>query len=1581
MMRTLAGILLCGGLLWATPGEPIQGIDISVGKKPKPKNSSTFVATSDGSGRVRFDIADPGDYTIYATQRTPPATAVGLILKGIFTPIGAGAAGALVTGANLNGATLMAAGSTGPGREQIFSVDITVNGAVHFSGQFFAASPVTTNTNHLTFYAVENGPPPLPQTVQILNNSAAAVPYAASVQLLASQWAVNLSQASGTVDPGSSAGISVQPVVQGLKRGTYNALLHVTPDGRTWVAATLVVRAPGATAGTIGLDQVMAASLPQSNGTLPPTVSAVFNVSNQDASTQTYTVKLDPATGSSGGATFQPAQFTLAPGQSQDVVGTLADGTEYRQILLDPPIRITASSGAVGHVWIVPIGAGATGGACTPTQLLPVVNQIDSVARPGYPLNLTLQAYDNCGNPYSDFTTSVSVGNGSQQDLLAVKPSKGTVVKSPFTIHWRASVACCSYISPGPAGLTLTVAIEADNPLGGTPLTGSVQMPVDYESDASAPIVSEGGTVSAASFESVAIAPLEFFSTFGVFPGVNPTSAQTVPLGTSLGGVQVLFDGQPVPLYFVSGNQINGVVPGGALPGPHRVAAIVNGILSGTTTVMVGDANPAPFTSDGTTPFLVKGDGTLVSPSNPAKVGDTLVMYVQGLGLSSVPVQEGVPAPSVLLPATLPVDLLIGGQPQKVLYAGFTPGSVSLAQINFTVTSAPAVTAGGKQGLSMQIKAGSNVGPLSAVGNFVPDSTLSTVSISVQANYPDAQFNVNSNLITGNSGILTFNAGTQIPLDVPADPQQPSAGTRYYFYGWSQGGNRSQTIAPASSVAIGAYFLASYLLTANGTASMSPSSLDGYYTQTPSIFLPVTVTGSCPGGASPTGLLVNAPSGSITVPNGATIIMDAPKTVTVQCPPPKPTSCVAPPSSMIAWYSLDETSSPAHDIAPSGGGANAAWVGNPTPIAGMVAGALSFGGNNQSVQAVNTSEGDIGTGDMSADAWIKTTSMQDQSIVAKGFGYSYSSQYKGYRLGMYAGNPYFTFGDGNAGIYYFSHTFVADAKWHHVAATLSRSSTTGGTLYVDGLPVLVFDATPNPASWSNSEPLTIGGDQGSFLYNGLGFRFNGAIDEVEIFSRALSATEVGQIYAAGSLGKCKSPQTFPVTVNTNPLNIGVTVGLSPSTPGYATDVYTTSVPAGPYQATSNASAITNTAGDTKYVFRNWSLNSTPNLTWNNSNSTPVQNLTGPTTFTANYDTQYKVTLVLNGCIVGQTNVPGLSGSNAVFVAANSLVNVIASATLPNVFQSIAAVPATNASVNANGVTINPLTGPVTITANCAPAQNVTLTVATNPTGLQARIGTSASYAAAPISQQVPANQTQTISVIDPQFVAAAGTGYSFTGWSTGGSTAVTTVQPSSNFTATASFKVACYTLTVSVSPANSGTVAANPASGGLAGLPQNCYAPGTVVTLTATGANGTLFQSWTGATGTTNPTTVTVNAATTVVANFVPPPILSVALTSRPSSNANLSMEVRNTGGSAAPNVMVTAITNITSPSATFVYSPGLLVIPFVIPGAANLKAGDASGFNLFFQATTGSATAPFSFTITVKADNVAPFTTTINVP
>jgi hypothetical protein len=94
---------------------------------------------------------------------------------------------------------------------------------------------------------------------------------------------------------------------------------------------------------------------------------------------------------------------------------------------------------------------------------------------------------------------------------------------------------------------------------------------------------------------------------------------------------------------------------------------------------------------------------------------------------------------------------------------------------------------------------------------------------------------------------------------------------------------------------------------------------------------------------------------------------------------------------------------------------------------------------------------------------------------------------------------------------------LRDGGWHHVAVTMNRSATNGGHIYVDGAAVVEFDPTVMPGALTNSEPFRIGVHPQSG-FNGY---YKGAIDEVTVYRRALSGTEISAIYSAGCAGKCK----------------------------------------------------------------------------------------------------------------------------------------------------------------------------------------------------------------------------------------------------------------------------------------------------------------------------------------------------------------------------------------------------------------------------------------------------------------------------
>jgi hypothetical protein len=93
-----------------------------------------------------------------------------------------------------------------------------------------------------------------------------------------------------------------------------------------------------------------------------------------------------------------------------------------------------------------------------------------------------------------------------------------------------------------------------------------------------------------------------------------------------------------------------------------------------------------------------------------------------------------------------------------------------------------------------------------------------------------------------------------------------------------------------------------------------------------------------------------------------------------------------------------------------------------------------------------------------------------------------------------------------------SNTFL-DSSWHFIVGIADRSN--GSALYVDG--VLQNSTTNKPtANLTLSSARSIGAG----LYSGSAtYCFNGQIDEVRIYNRALTADEIKQLYRMGAIPK------------------------------------------------------------------------------------------------------------------------------------------------------------------------------------------------------------------------------------------------------------------------------------------------------------------------------------------------------------------------------------------------------------------------------------------------------------------------------
>jgi uncharacterized protein (TIGR03437 family) len=151
------------------------------------------------------------------------------------------------------------------------------------------------------------------------------------------------------------------------------------------------------------------------------------------------------------------------------------------------------------------------------------------------------------------------------------------------------------------------------------------------------PYISPTGILHAGSLVpfTASFAPGELVSIFGT--NLTSTTATDLTLPTTLGGVQVLVNNTPAPIAFVGHlpgyDQINAVIPLGTTSTVAAIQVITNSGSSNIVTNYVQSTQVGAFNSFTATPAVQHGaDYSMVTSSNPAQVGETLLVYLTGLG-------------------------------------------------------------------------------------------------------------------------------------------------------------------------------------------------------------------------------------------------------------------------------------------------------------------------------------------------------------------------------------------------------------------------------------------------------------------------------------------------------------------------------------------------------------------------------------------------------------------------------------------------------------------------------------------------------------------------------------------------------------------------------------------------------------------------------------------------------------------------------------------------------------------------------------------------------------------------------------
>jgi hypothetical protein len=287
--------------------------------------------------------------------------------------------------------------------------------------------------------------------------------------------------------------------------------------------------------------------------------------------------------------------------------------------------------------------------------------------------------------------------------------------------------------------------------------------------------------------------------------------------------------------------------------------------------------------------------------------------------------------------------------------------------------------------------------------------------------------------------------------------------------------------------------------------------------------------------------LTNAGNYAVLVSNLVNSILSSNAVLTVN---PLP-ACDPLPAGLVSWWRAEG------DTTDSMGLNNGSAMGALAYGTGEVGQAFSLDGSS-SYDFIPNSVSLNPPGSFSMDAWIYPAQDGDQKILSKwGDQGGYSDQ-RSYNLTTTPGlGVSFSFSDlanqENGAFQTFEVTGVLTLNaWNHVAATYDI--TTGiRCLYVNGTKVGSHTNVPADAVYVGTAPVTIGAwwqNTGSVQDY-----FQGLIDEVSLYGRTLSDSEIQAIYNAGSAGKCYSPAPVITTQPTNETayvgqsaNFSVTVG-------------------------------------------------------------------------------------------------------------------------------------------------------------------------------------------------------------------------------------------------------------------------------------------------------------------------------------------------------------------------------------------------------------------------------------------------------
>ncbi|MEC3907499.1 LamG-like jellyroll fold domain-containing protein [Tamlana sp. 2201CG12-4] len=224
-------------------------------------------------------------------------------------------------------------------------------------------------------------------------------------------------------------------------------------------------------------------------------------------------------------------------------------------------------------------------------------------------------------------------------------------------------------------------------------------------------------------------------------------------------------------------------------------------------------------------------------------------------------------------------------------------------------------------------------------------------------------------------------------------------------------------------------------------------------------------------------------------------------------------NCVAPPNSLISWWAGEDN---ANDSVGSNDGTPLNGV---SYTSGVVNKAFLFDGVDDVVIVPNSASLNI-TGDLTIELWVRRIGYanRSQTVICKGAGYVPDDKPAVFAMRFENDLTEFLFEDINGNNVITNGPAYEDSQWHHYAYVRQGNQ---HIVYADGFDFGWTSFSNLPES-ADGLPLTIGAQyhnptNAQYDYDHF---FHGEVDEIGVYNRALSESEIQSIYNAGSDGKC-----------------------------------------------------------------------------------------------------------------------------------------------------------------------------------------------------------------------------------------------------------------------------------------------------------------------------------------------------------------------------------------------------------------------------------------------------------------------------